>query len=140
MPSRSEQLSADGIISTSILVSAAGCSRLRAQESCSSLAPSCSIQYAPRLQRLRALLLALRCGAACLVVVVDPGACRAVAVQSHGFHGAEIDPGPGDLTGARDTRADIERTIRIAEGHRASAPGRRRGAERPPLLRAGAPD
>ena len=37
-----------------------------------------------------------RCDAISSLVVVDPRACRTVAVQSHGLHVAEIDPRPGN--------------------------------------------
>ena len=34
-----------------------------------------------------------------LLVVVDPGASRSVALQNHGLRAAQIDPGPGDRAG-----------------------------------------
>ena len=75
---------------------------------------------------LRAGLMPRRCGAARLLVVVDPGACRRIALQSHGLHVAQIDAGPGDRAPRRDLRADIERAIGIAELHRSARAGRGR--------------
>ena len=46
------------------------------------------------------------------LVVIDPGACRRVALQSHGFHAAQIDAGPGD----RPTRPTVARMSNAQSG------------------------
>ena len=126
-----EPWNAAATISTLIPAGAAGCSLWRAPAWCSSPGPNCStVKPEPEVANGRR-----RCGAARSLVIVDPGSGRCVAVQDHGFTSHRLTPGPGHGPGPHDGRADVERTIGIAEVHGTSGACSRRRAERLPFVR-----
>ena len=75
-----------------------------------------------------------------LLVVINPGTCRPVVIQDHGFYVAQIDPGPCDRCAAGDIRLKIERAVRIAEADVATSPSGGGVAERLPVVRTGTAD
>src|SRR4051812_11796136 len=122
MPSRLARLSAAAIILKPIRAGAAGCLRWHVPALSSLPAPSCWTRCVRH--RLRLLLDPIRrdCRAVRLLVVIDPGARRRVALQRYGFHVTQIDAGPGHGARTRNRGADIERAIGVVELNRTARP------------------
>src|SRR4051812_40202205 len=130
MPSRLARLSAAATISKLIPAGAAGCSQLPARAWCSWPARSCWIRCGPHRLQLLLAPIGRVVSAVGLLVVVDPGARRRVALQRYGFHVTQIDAGPSDRSRARNRGANVERAIGIVELDRTARTGAGRRTER----------